>query len=307
MAEKPIFINYGQTLRNQEYPATRATAITRQGTDPREVWLQISSIPDLPSPALVNNGDIDGVVELRIDTLVQQDATTFVSSTSALNNVIPATFGQTNFTGGYQPRLTDTNNKVVPYDASVWVIDGINQILQFPYGVPSGVQPPLTVRVYQYIGLTPVPPVPPPPSTPDISVYVDKSGTQPISGIGVWHTVAPWFLGDVTRYAHAGFNQTTGVFTVPRAGKYSLKANVVWSGPTPGVSVWLQFLVNGTVPAVVAETTTQALDFTQNLSTDILLALNDTVVLQARTDGADQTLNAFFGMSVLSIHLFAVV
>ncbi len=307
MAEKPIFINYGQTLRNQEYPATRATAITRYGTDPREVWLQISSIPDTPSPALINNGDIDGVVELRIDTLVQQDTTTFVSSTGALNNVIPANFGQRNFTGGYQPRLTDNNNKTVPYDASVWVIDGTNQILQFPYGVPSGVQLPLTLRVYQYIGPTPVPPVPPPPTVPDISAFVDKSGTQAISGIGVWHNVAPWFLGDVTRYANAAFVLATGVFTAPRAGKYSLKANVVWSGPVPGVSVWLQFLVNGTVPAVVAETTTQALDFTQNLSTDVLLAANDAVVLQARTDGADQTLNALFGMSVLSIHLFAVV
>jgi len=306
MAEKPIFINYGQTLRTQEYPATRATAITRLGTDPREVWLQISAIPDTPSPALVNNGDIDGVVELRIDTLVQQDATTFVSSTGALNNVIPANFGQTNFTGGYQPRLTDSNNKVVPYDASVWVVDGTNQILQFPYGIPPGVQLPLTVRAYQYIGLIPVPPVPPPPPTPDISVYVDKSGTQIISGIGVWHSVAPWFLGDVTRYADAAFAQATGVFTAPRPGKYSLKANIVWSGPVPGTSVWLQFLVNGTIPAVVSETTTQALDFTQNVSTDILLALNDTVVLQARTDGADQTLNAFFGMTILSIHLFAV-
>lgn len=169
--EQPIYIESLQRQRDHRYVATNGDAEHRIPIRREEIWNDYTSIPDDPTALnLINDGDAVGNVALR-----KQKALTAVVGTTHkfqlaapgdLSFVIPATFGQSaplpggstaptiagSAATGYQPVIVDSNGTVHPQEPSSWVVDGVNNYVEFPYGVPPTMVAPFTLTYVQYTG-----------------------------------------------------------------------------------------------------------------------------------------------------------
>jgi len=164
--EPPIYIENVAHTRNHTYRALAADGLHRIPVDPRAIWNQLSLIPNTPPPGLVvNAGPGEGVVELVSMLLkpvagskLKWDFASWVFPSPAepkpggdleLSRVIPATFGtKDGLLGAYRPKIT---GGLPAYDGHMWVIDGENHYVEFPYGLP----PPsgsVALTFYRYTG-----------------------------------------------------------------------------------------------------------------------------------------------------------
>ncbi|GFR91521.1 hypothetical protein ElyMa_002594700 [Elysia marginata] len=176
--EQPIYIeNFSQSW----CAAIKSDAVYRSPIQPSEIWNQFSDI--LPFDAkdiqdLVDDGDTDdlGVVALRKNKALYP-----VSGSShrfqlkppdfPISHVITASKGQVapaagdvgpvlaanappSRITGYTPVIADANGRIYPMQASVWVIDKIDQVVEFPCGTPASMVEPLTITYYEYVGIT---------------------------------------------------------------------------------------------------------------------------------------------------------
>ena len=170
--EPPIFIETFHQQRRHWYTATNGDAVHRFPIRLTEIWNEYDSIPDVPAAGLINDGDIAGVVELfKSRALAQIAGTThkfeLAATPADLAEVITATTGQISpvagsaaptLTGapatGYTPVIQDAIGAVFPMQASIWVADGENNFVEFPYGVPPAMVPPFALTFFRYIGVT---------------------------------------------------------------------------------------------------------------------------------------------------------
>ena len=87
------------------------------------------------------------------------------------------------------------------------------------------------------------------------------------------------------------YNNTTGVFTIGRAGRYQINASVTWTPNGTGVRLGY-IMVNGTNRMRLQNPTTTASNASMTLSKGIVLAVNDLVFVQVfQTSGAGLNLD----------------
>ena len=166
--EMPIYMEYVARTREHSYRALAADGLSRTPINPyEEIWTQIADIPLEPPPGLITNDGPDGVVE-RVAMVLRPVAGSKLKwefanwpgggvgpshpsgSTKPLSRVIPANFGNKNgIPGAYQPALTGAP----VYDGHVWLVDGLNHYVEFPYGSPPGLTAPV-LTFYRYTGGT---------------------------------------------------------------------------------------------------------------------------------------------------------
>jgi hypothetical protein len=167
----PIYIETFGQHRRLWYTATNGDAVHRFPTRLTEVWNEYEAIPDEP-PNIINDGQTVGLVTLRKNKLlVLVPGTThkfqYPVNPQELRLVIPATFGQdapvsgnagpvlsNNQATGYTPVIQDATGKIHPMQQSVWIVDGENHIVEFPYGVPPMMKPPFRLTYFEYVGAT---------------------------------------------------------------------------------------------------------------------------------------------------------
>ena len=161
--EAPIYIENVARTREHTYRALAADGLSRVPTPPSLVWKEIALIPLVPPPGLVvNMGPLQGGVVELVSMLLAPVAgsrlkwgfSSWVGNSSSaiapeLSRVIPATFGtKSGLLGAYRPTIT---GGLPAYDGLTWVIDGVNNCVEFPYGFPppSG---PVRLTFYRYTG-----------------------------------------------------------------------------------------------------------------------------------------------------------
>jgi hypothetical protein len=184
VTEPPIYIEHFAHTRNHTYRALAADGLNRFVTPPALIWKELALIPPAPPLNLIVNGGPllpDGRVELRainlalvagaynknkggfarwaktkdtgndaVDRAPPPNYTEGVSP-PPLSQVIPATFGTKNgLLGAYRPTLTG----FPAYDGCTWVIDGINNCIEFPNGIPIPSSPEVVLTFYRYTGAT---------------------------------------------------------------------------------------------------------------------------------------------------------
>jgi len=179
--EQPIFIENLSQQRRHWNTATQGDAVHRFPVQLEEIWNQYNQIGTFDAAdiqAMINDGDTDtlGIVTLRKNktlTLVPGSTTKYQLTLPDLQiaHVIPATEGKVSPVAGdvgpvttataapsgitgYTPVIVDANGVVYPMLASLWVIDGINACVEFPYGVPSTMDAPFVLTYYEYTGDT---------------------------------------------------------------------------------------------------------------------------------------------------------
>ena len=155
MSASEPFIYIEQFARTTEYDdsETSTTIIERRPLDQREVWIEYSSIPDTP-PAQsaypgTTSGVVSGIAEVAL-TQVSGEPNQFESTAGEFLDMVPTSVSSGN--QAYQPTLTDSNDVDVPYNPAVWVADGLNEVINFPAGVPDGIVPPFLISYWRYIG-----------------------------------------------------------------------------------------------------------------------------------------------------------
>ena len=170
--ERAIYVEAFQQQRAHHYVATRGDTIHRIPVSPEELWNDVSSVPSIPPAALLNDLQTFGVVMLRKNIIlsgVPGASHKFCSSNplAPIQRVIPATFGDTSpgagsvaptlaaaptSATGYTPAVVDANGVIHLQLPAVWAVDGLNHIVEFPYGVPSYMPPPFLLTYFEYIG-----------------------------------------------------------------------------------------------------------------------------------------------------------
>jgi hypothetical protein len=158
--EVPIYVSYNQRGNHYNYDSSDTTNEERRPLYQREVWLDLENIPTIP-PAQTPYPGTTGTVTLGIsgvsmtlvpgsDRVLQCTDPTIPPGSNRFINMVPA-----NYRGGvYRPTLVDATGRVIPYDPSVWVADGIHSVIEFMYRTPAqlGYTLPLSLSYWQYTG-----------------------------------------------------------------------------------------------------------------------------------------------------------
>jgi len=170
-SEEPIYIEYA--LRTRDYSFRAYTdGLNQIPTHPDLIWNEMSKIPPEPPAGLTaNNGALYdnvtgfGVVEL-VSLVLRPTAGSNLKwefyawaacgcpthpEFPPISRVVPATFGnKSGLLGAYRPTLTGAPI----YDGHTWVLDGVNQYVEFPYGFPApNIPKELTLNFYRYTGV----------------------------------------------------------------------------------------------------------------------------------------------------------
>ncbi len=170
--EPPIFVETLHDQRHHSYTATTGDAVHRFPVRLSEIWNQFEQIPDVPDPSLLLDGDIAGVTQLYKSraislipgtthkfqlTAVPGDLTRVVTATQGAISPIAGNLALTlaptpQPATGFTPVIQDATGAVFEMEASVWIVDGSNNFVEFPYGVPGTMVAPFTLTFVQYIG-----------------------------------------------------------------------------------------------------------------------------------------------------------
>ncbi|XP_065656726.1 mucin-19-like [Hydra vulgaris] len=148
-AEHPIYVEVIQYSDNYDYDDS---AIERRPIDGREIWLDLQTIPQTPplsapypgGPIIGNTRGITGV------QLTSVSPYKYASLSGHFVDMIPANHAN----GSYKPTLKDVTGRVIPYDPTVWIADGLLGVIVFKYKTPQelGYIPPLTIDYWRYTG-----------------------------------------------------------------------------------------------------------------------------------------------------------
>jgi len=171
MANRSIYVKNLQwgkaSLRGTRFAAQERTPIRLE-----EIWNDWNQIPlFIADKRLVHDGDnFEQIVVLRKQKRLTRELTNtryyLNEADASLFHVIPASFSNElgNKSGstaptldglpatGYQPVIVDATNTRYPQDPSVWIVDGINAIVEFVGGRPPTLVDPLTITYMQYTG-----------------------------------------------------------------------------------------------------------------------------------------------------------
>ena len=150
--EFPILIESIQMERKYEYNDLLGSDVQSFPIRPEQIWNEFNSIPTTPPPSLVSDGQTLGVIRLRKDvplSMLPGDDCKFTNSINSFGRVISSNSAYDN----YQVILKQNDGSLVPYNPSVWVINTLNNYIEFPYGVPPTLtSQPFLLTYYEYIG-----------------------------------------------------------------------------------------------------------------------------------------------------------
>jgi hypothetical protein len=149
--EEPLYVEYLQHNGVYSY-ASQFTPTERRPLVNNEVFVEFLSIPASPPLRTAYPGTVSGVVAgISGVTLsaVPGSSTQFYSAQFV--DMVPAVL----YDYAYTPTLVDSKGVSITYDPSVWVADGVLNIVEFKYGVPAGLKPPFTISYWRYIGAFP--------------------------------------------------------------------------------------------------------------------------------------------------------
>lgn len=128
--EQPILISYLQYADLYTY-LDQSTVIERRPTRIPEIWTKYDSIPAIPPaqspfPGTADPSSTVSGISGVILTQVSDNALQFESTLDQLLNMVPGNL----FEFKYMPTLTDSKGVDIPYDPSVWVVDGVLRVLE---------------------------------------------------------------------------------------------------------------------------------------------------------------------------------
>ncbi len=161
--EAPIYVEYTQIGDQYNFNGANDTAMERRPVARNECWLDLLTVPNVaPAPAPWPGGavlgltrGISGVPLGPVPGNAFRFAYQFSTPAPAppydhFMNMVPAVYSG----GIFTPTLRDAFGRVVPYNPSVWVADGLLQLVEFKYRTPQalGFAPPFTIDYWQYVG-----------------------------------------------------------------------------------------------------------------------------------------------------------
>jgi hypothetical protein len=157
--EPPILIEQLQVASLYHYDESNTSAEERRPLYPEEVWLELALVPSVPPAQTAFPGTLSYPVRGISNVLlapVPGNAQRFAAATPGqFVDMVPA-----NYSGGaYRPTLRDATGRVVLYSPSVWIADGVRQVVEFQSKTPTqlGLTLPLSISYWRYVGLFPEP------------------------------------------------------------------------------------------------------------------------------------------------------
>jgi hypothetical protein len=142
---------------HHHYDLSNDTAVERRPGDGRETWIDMLLVPQTPPapapyPGGPTVGNTRGILNVQL-TQVPGNPYRYAyqgAPPQQFVDMVPA-----NYSGNaYKPTLRDSGSKLVPYNPSVWVADGLLSLVEFKYRTPQdlGYTPPFTIDYWQYTG-----------------------------------------------------------------------------------------------------------------------------------------------------------
>ncbi|MFA6165812.1 MAG: hypothetical protein WC700_04290 [Gemmatimonadaceae bacterium] len=152
--EKPILIGYAQELDGYSY-ADDGVPVERKPLRPGEVWISYDSIPPTPPTPSAWPGTAGAftVGVLNEPLVATGDPLQFTTSPSnRMSLILPGNLQN----AAYRPTLRDAAGRIIPYNPSVWVADGIERLVAFKVNTPTelGWTLPLNLTYWIYTGST---------------------------------------------------------------------------------------------------------------------------------------------------------
>jgi len=242
--ELPIFIENASHRREHSYRALAADGHHWTPFNPSEEgWNQLADIPRDPPSLVVNAGPGAGVVELVSMSLAPVAGSKLKwgfanwagtgppaapNVSLPLSRVIPATFG---LGEAYQPTLTGAP----AYDGNMWVVDGLNHYVEFPYGPPPGLPAAPVLTFYRYTGTTGGNP------SNSTDLYINRAATPGlVTNIMTAPLPAKFIIGGAGGYEPA--NRIIGIEKLTPGGIFSFEASGLLVPAITGTSsLHLQF------------------------------------------------------------------
>ncbi|MFA6165815.1 MAG: NosD domain-containing protein [Gemmatimonadaceae bacterium] len=145
--EKPILIGYAQVRDVYSY-TDDGVPMERKPLRPGEVWIDYDAIPATPpTPSAWPGTAAEYTTGVLNEPLVATaDPLRFTTSPSSrLSRVLPGNMRS----AAYRAQLRDAAGSEIPYDPSVWVVDGTELVVAFKTTPPS---PPLSLTYWVYTG-----------------------------------------------------------------------------------------------------------------------------------------------------------
>ncbi len=151
--EQPILIEYVHHEDRYTY-LDRGTPVERKPLRPAELWIDYDNIPPIapvPSPFPGTVGPFTrGILD---EPLFSVPGNPFQFRSAPPNHITLVVPGNLQ-NQAYRPTLKDATSRVIPYNPSVWVVDGVEMVVQFKYNTPAelGYTLPLTLTYWSYTG-----------------------------------------------------------------------------------------------------------------------------------------------------------
>jgi hypothetical protein len=151
--EQPILIEYVHHEDRYTY-LDRGTPVERKPLRPAELWIDYDNIPPIapvPSPFPGTAGPFTrGILD---EPLFSVPGNPFQFRSAPPNHITLVVPGNLQ-NQAYRPTLKDAASRVIPYNPSVWVVDGVEMVVQFKYNTPAelGYTLPLTLTYWSYTG-----------------------------------------------------------------------------------------------------------------------------------------------------------
>jgi hypothetical protein len=152
--EQAILIGNIHRTNHYHYDGGNENIAERRPLYPKEVWIDIGNIPPIPPVQTPFPGTASGSASgvSNVQMVFSPGSTTVLVSNPANNfiDMIPSNY----YGGVYQPTLTDATGRVIPFNPSVWVADGILGEIQFLNVGPVelGYIMPLSFSYWRYNG-----------------------------------------------------------------------------------------------------------------------------------------------------------
>ncbi len=123
----------------------------RKPLRPEELWTSYGAIPAIPPAPLPWPSAGFPVKGILLEPLTAVDPLNFQTvPVGKLSTVVPGNL----LNDVYRAILSDADGTVIPYDPSVWVVDGVRNVVTFKYNTPEslGYQQPLSITYWSYTG-----------------------------------------------------------------------------------------------------------------------------------------------------------